>query len=296
LSASTVARWLDEAGVQAKASLPGQLEGLGEVGAVAAEGLWARLRGGAKRVVLLLVDPASGVLLPPIVAVGEESVRYWQGLFERAHLAGLELERLRGVTSDWAGGLVAYVRESLGYLVHQRCLWHFWRNLSKPLAQACAGLVGAAGKQVRGELLALVHGVLDAPSYEQAEAALVALGQHPQGTSLAALLNEQFDHLLVHTLDYFQDLARVSPEWCWRDLRMRLSHGRNPSGLSPQGRSHGCQQRLERSALLWAIYHNFEPTQRRSEHKRHYRHPGQSPLEVTGLSPGKISYLDALAI
>ena len=150
LSASTVERWLDEAGVQAKESVAGQLEGLG---AVAADGLWARLRAGAKRVVLLLVDPASGLLLPPIVALGEESGRYWQGLFARAHSAGLELEEVRGVTSDWVGGLV---RESLAWLMHQRCLWHFWRNpsglspqgrsLSKPLAQACAGLAGAAGQ------------------------------------------------------------------------------------------------------------------------------------------------------
>mgnify|MGYP005845420691 CR=1 FL=1 len=142
------------------------------------------------------------------------------------------------------------------------------------------------GQQVRGELLALVHGVLDAPSYELAEAALLQLGKHAQGASLAALINEQFDHLLAHTLAYLRDLVRVTPEWCWRDCRQRLSHGRN----------HGCEQRLERAALLWAIYHNFEPTQRRKEHKRHYRHPGPSPLEVAGLSPGKISYLDALAV
>jgi hypothetical protein len=75
--------------------------------------------------------------------------------------------------------------------------------------------------------------------------------------------------------------AHVSAKLTWR-----LSDERN----------HGCEQRLERAALLWAIYHNFEPTQRRKENKRHYRHPGQSPLQAAGLSPGKISYLDALVI
>ena len=286
LSASTVERWLNEAGKKAQESVPGQLEGLGPVQAVAADGLWARLRGGAKRVVLMLVDPASGLILPPVVALGEEAARHWQGLFARARLAGLELEELRGVTSDWAGGLVAYVRESLGWLMHQRCLWHFWRNLREPLARACLELAGAVAQQARGELLALLHGVLDAPSYEQAEAALVALRRHAQGANLAALINEQFDHLMAHTLDYFRALVRVSPEWYWRDYRQRLSHGRN----------HGSEPRLERATLLWAIYHNFEPTQRRQEHKRHYRHPGLSPLEVAGLSPGNISYLDALGI
>jgi hypothetical protein len=63
-----------------------------------------------------------------------------------------------------------------------------------------------------------VHGVLDAPSYEQAEAALVRLGEHSQGAGLARVINEQFDHLLAHTLGYFQGLAQVAPQWCWRDL------------------------------------------------------------------------------
>jgi len=53
---------------------------------------------------------------------------------------------------------------------------------------------------------------------------------------------------------------------------------------------------LERAAVLWALYHNFEPAQRRSERKRHYRHPGQSALQVAGVPPGQVSYLDALGI
>jgi hypothetical protein len=53
---------------------------------------------------------------------------------------------------------------------------------------------------------------------------------------------------------------------------------------------------LERAALVWAIYHNFEPAQWRSERKRHYRHPGQSPLQVAGAPPGAITYLDALGV
>jgi len=78
-----------------------------------------------------------------------------------------------------------------------------------------------------------------------------------QGT-LAAGGDAQFDHLLAHRLDYFRDVVRVTPEWYWRDFRMRLSHGRN----------HGNEQRLERAALLWAIYHNFERTQMRKRQER----------------------------
>src|SRR4051812_2105621 len=52
LSASTVERWLDQAGQ------------------VATDGLWARLRGGTKRVVLVLVDNATGLVWPPVVVAG----------------------------------------------------------------------------------------------------------------------------------------------------------------------------------------------------------------------------------
>ena len=38
------------------------------------DGLWVRLRGGTKRVTLMLVDSVSGVIWPPVVAFGEEHV------------------------------------------------------------------------------------------------------------------------------------------------------------------------------------------------------------------------------
>jgi hypothetical protein len=173
-------------------------------------------------------------------------------------------------------------------------VWHIWRNLAGQLtheaAQAAAAATGdlaeAIREQVRGELVALTHGVIDAQSYEQAEAALVALLSHPQGAAIGQFLNQHLDRILVHLVAYYAGLQRVTPEWYWRDFRLRLSRGRN----------HGSDQRLERAALVWAIYHNFEPAQWRSERKRHYRHPGQSPLHVAGVPPGNISYLDALGV
>jgi hypothetical protein len=52
LAASTVHRWLDRAGVAAQASVPGQLQDLAQSAELWTDGLWARLRGGATRVVL----------------------------------------------------------------------------------------------------------------------------------------------------------------------------------------------------------------------------------------------------
>jgi len=294
LAASTVHRWLDGAGKTAQASVDGQLVGIAHPQAVGTDGLWARLKGKAQRVVLLVVDSVSGLVYPPLVAKGEESEGPWQRLFERAKRAGLDLDALRGVTSDGAQGLIAYLRRSLAWVQHQRCVWHLWRNLGGELAKAASkaagDLTGAAAehirKQTREELGGLIHKIMDAHSYDEAEAALATLLGHPLGATIGKLLNEQLDRVLVHLLDYYRGLQRVTPEWYWRDFRLRLSHGRN----------HRSDQRLERAALVWAIYHNFEPAQWRSERQRHYRHPGQSALEVAGAPPGKVSYLDALGV
>lgn len=294
LAASTVQRWLDGAGKSAQASVAGQLTGIAATPVVGTDGLWAKLKGQAQRVVLLVVDSVSGLIYPPIVAKGEASEGPWQRLFARAKQAGLDLDALRGVTSDGAQGLLAYLRRGLAWVQHQRCVWHLWRNLSGELAraasQAAQDLTGAdaeqARQQARTELGGLIHTIMDAKSYAQAEAALATLLGHPLGATIGKLLNEQLDRVLVHLLDYYRGLQRVTPEWYWRDFRLRLSHGRN----------HRSDQRLERAALVWAIYHNFEPAQWRSERKRHYRHPGQSALQVAGVPPGQVSYLDALGV
>jgi len=294
LAASTVHRWLDRAGVAAQASVPGQLQGLAQSAELGTDGLWARLRGGATRVVLLLADSVTGLVWPPVVADREDQAAPWRRLFERARQAGLDWHGIRGVTSDGAQGLSAFLGAALAWVQHQRCVWHIWRNLADDLAQAAAqaaatavgDVADALRAQVRAELVTLIHAVVDAQSYEQAEAALVALLSHPQGAAIGQFLNEHLDRILVHLVAYYAGLQRVTPEWYWRDFRLRLSRGRN----------HGSDLRLERAALVWAIYHDFEPAQWRTERKRHYRYPGQSPLQVAGAPPGNISYLDALGV
>ncbi len=294
LAASTVERWLDHAGRAAQESVAGQLRGVAISRQVGTDGLWVRLRGGAKRVVLAVVDYASGVMWPPVVVTAEECEESWQRLFERAREAGLLLNALRGLTSDGCWGLLACLRRNLVWVNHQRCVWHLWRSLGAALArgaaQAAMGLAGEAAKAAREaarqELVALVHGMLDASSHAQAELNLARLLAHPFGRELAASLGQQMDAALVHLLDYNRRLTRVAPEWYWRDFRLRLSRGRN----------HSSDRRLERAALVWAIYRNFTPAQWRSERKRHYRWPGQSPLAVAGTAIEGVSYLDALCI
>jgi len=277
-------------GRKAQASVAGQLAGVMTTGQMGTDGLWVRLRGGVKRVVLVVVDSVTGVMWPPVVAKGEESAEAWGELFRRAKAAGLELRGLFGVTSDGCHGLTAYLRAELKTVSHQRCVWHLWRSLARELGQQAKGLAGEAAKavreRVRGELVALIRGILNASSYLQAEAALAKLSEHAFGLELAQSIWEVLDAAFVYSLPYNQGLLRVAPEWYWRDFRLRLSRGRN----------FGSEVRSERAALVWAIYRNFTPAQWRSEHKRHYRCPGQSPLAVAGASPGDISYLDALGV
>jgi hypothetical protein len=294
LSASTVERWLDRAGAQAERTLGGQLAGVAGSGQLATDGLWARLRGGTTRVVLLLVDGVSGLVYPPVVAAGEATAAAWERVFARAVRAGLALETLAGVTSDGARGLGAYLNAAREWVNHQRCVFHLWRSLGGELAAAgraaAAGLAGVAAeearRQARQELVGLLHGVLDAASEAAARAALASLAAHPLGAGLARAAAEHLEAALIHLKRYNRGLVRVAPEWCWRDFRLRLSHGRN----------HGSDRRLERAALVWASYRNFTPAQERSERKHRYRHPGQSPLVAAGVPPGTASYLDALAV
>jgi transposase-like protein len=294
LSASSLERWLDAAGAHAQASVADQLVGVTLSGQVATDGLWARLTGRTRRVVLLLADSASGLIWPPVVVAGEEAAAHWHRLFARAARAGLVVRQVHGVTSDGATGLLAYLARSLDWVSHQRCIFHLWRPLTQEILvraqHATRGLTEeaatAARRAVWRESVRMVRAVLNAPTHLDAQRAFDDLAAQPWGEALSGLLDAHLDAALVHLLDYNHGLGRTSPEWLWRDFRMRLSHGRN----------HRSEVRLERAALLFAIYHNFEPAQERSERKRTYRHPGLCPLAVAGVPLRGISYLDALSV
>lgn len=285
LHPSTIHHWLDDAGKRAQESVPEQMEGLGGSGLLGADGLWARLRGGGKRVVLMLTESVSGLLWPPVVQTGEESTAAWGKLFARAQEAGMDLRQVLAVTSDGAQGLAGYLRESLGWAYQQRCVWHLWRNLASGLNQAAAE-AGERKQEVGKELRQLIGGVMDAEGFEEGEEQLAKLGNHPQGQELWEVMVRRFNEVLAHLLPENEGLIRVSPEWVWRGFRLRLSRGRN----------HGSQQRLERASLVWSIYHNFTPAQDRHERGRHYRWPGRSPLAVAGADVKGICYLDALRV
>jgi hypothetical protein len=203
LSASTVDRWLDQAGATATAGVAEQLVGVESSGQMATDGLWTRLRGGTKRVVLALVDHVTGVVWPPVVVAGEGTAAAWETLFTRAEQAGLVLRDLRGIASDGATGLESYRRQALPWVSHQRCVFHLWRGLSGALtaavatAVAAADLTGAAAqraaRQTRRTLIDLIRGVYDAATEAEVQAALARLAAHELGHALAELVAVHLD-------------------------------------------------------------------------------------------------------
>jgi len=286
LVASTVHRWTAKAGQKASEDISGQWEGIENSGQFGADGLWALLRDGAQRVVLMLSDVATGMVMATRAVDGEGKAANWGQLFERAREAGLSWKDIDGLVSDATNGLYSFVNDKMGRVHHALCHWHEWRILSRDVSKVVSEMTKEAQRQARKELGQLLHAILDASSFEAAEAGLQALKAHPYGKKLAQKVNRHFDRLLYHLLPDHQDLVRVSPEWVWRDFRLRLSHGRN----------HGSETRLEEAAQLWMVYHNFTPAQYRSERRRTYKHPGLSPLEVAGAPTEEISYLDALEV
>lgn len=294
LGASTVQRWLDEVGQRAQQTRGRQWADVPSSGQLGADGLWAKLQGKMKAVLLLLSDRVTGVVYPPVVVATEDDPAAWGQLILRAAQAGLRPSRMRGMVSDGTRGLAQFLAARLVWVHHQRCVFHIWRNLATPLRQAAqtaaTGVRGAAASAVRRaprrELATLVHAVLDAADDATAVVALRQLAAHRLGVGLAQALRNEIEQVLVYQSASTRGLGRVGPEWWWRDFRLRLSHGRN----------HRSCARLERAAHLWTVYHNFEPAQWRSEHKRTYRRPGHSPLTMAGVPPGAVTYLDALAV
>jgi hypothetical protein len=294
LSASRVQRWLARAGRQAQASGAGHRTGVPTSGQFGTDGLWAKLKGGATRVVLVLTDSVPGVVFPPVVVSAERPATDWAPLFDHAVAAGLAAETVRGITSDGAVGLAAFLEQQGTWVKHARGPFHRWRNRGGDRAAAAAtaatGLAGAAAtagrRATRRTLVGLVRAGLAARTEAAAQVARAVLAAHPLGTALATARAGVLDAALVPTRAYHDGVVRVGPAGCGRACRLRLSRGRN----------HRTDARLERAALRWAISRNFEPAQVRSERTRHDRRPGRSPLALAGVPPGAVRYLDAVAV
>lgn len=212
LAASSVHRWVDRAGQRAVETIPDQLSGIDEAEELGTDGLWAKLKGQIVRVVLMTVNSVTGLIYPPIVAHGEKAAHAWQQLFARAVAAGLDLQRVRGVTSDGAQGLLGHLRADMSWVEQQRCVWHVWRQLGRAIVktarQATVSLSGPAAAEARAALCAalgeLLHQIVGATSASIAEVALTKLRAHPHGADLAQRVTNIMDRLFIYQMAYTQ--------------------------------------------------------------------------------------------
>jgi hypothetical protein len=113
LSASTVCYWPDQAGLGAEQQVERLYEGVEGSGLLGADGLWARLRGGAVRVLLMVRDSVTGLLYPPVLAAGEEAAAACEQLLAQAERAGLRLAEVRALVSDGAQGLLRCTQRAI---------------------------------------------------------------------------------------------------------------------------------------------------------------------------------------
>lgn len=104
LGASTVQRWVDEAGQRAEQVMRRGLVGVPSSGQLGADGLWARLTGKTKAVLLLLTDSVTGVVYPPVAVATEDDPAAWGRLVWHAARAGLRPSQVQGLTSDGTRG------------------------------------------------------------------------------------------------------------------------------------------------------------------------------------------------
>ena len=65
-----------------------------------------------------------GQTAAPADGLGKGRARPWPHLFERTRRAGLDWNRIRGVTSDGAQGFSAFLCHPMAWVQPQPCVWH----------------------------------------------------------------------------------------------------------------------------------------------------------------------------
>jgi len=288
LSHVTVWRWLQRAGERARQHLAarawagvthfsGQL--VADATAVCVRGVWHSVH--------LIADLRSRVALS-VERLLDDERKVLQGRFRATlHAWGLKASQVRLLVTDGANVYVGVLEKVLRQAVHQRCLYHLWRNI-RPAIQTY--------KQQAGEKAALLvrFAIKALWRIETLEDAYLGLAD----------LERTFGHSAQ-----LKDTLRTIR----RSLREAMAHTRDPTfsertsnvaerffrGFKGRVRRMGCFMSLpgcDRFIAAWQVYAAFQPSQARRERKRHYRFPGQSPLQIAQAPVEGLSWLDALQI
>jgi len=256
-------------------------------GIVASDGAYVRIRG-ISRAVLGIVDALKGTIFGLCPLKDEESDEEIERAFAEAERAGLNLEGIRVLVSDGASGFQEFLARCMHWVLHQRCIFHLWRNVLPIMARYGT----TAGKKRALELKACIAAIWNASSRAEGQIALrlliAAYATEPIAQEAVRIVQETFEEAMTHLAEGMTDVCRTSNpcEWIWRYYKERVrAMGGFMSG-------DGCHN----FSAIWSVALNFRRHQRRKERLRHYAHIGKCPLEVAGVMVQGVTWLDALAV
>jgi hypothetical protein len=254
-----------------------------------------------------LVADSTGVLIRgvrfPLHLIGDEVGRVlmrFQHLQEESELSirgqfgallewwGLAVEQVKVLITDGAIIYPAVCDWILRAALHQRSLFHLWRNT---LAEWGA-YRERVGREAALRFIAHLKRVWDAETLAAAQERFRSLlrvwGSEPELKGALKRVGQTLKEAMVHTQGVVAGMGRSSNE---AERALRRYHQR-VDRMGCFMSEEGC----DNFNGLWMVYVNFEPYQKRKERKRHYCYPGWAPLEIAQAQMAELTWLDVLEI
>jgi transposase-like protein len=286
VSHTTIWRWLQNAGQKCRQRQDLYKE-VPQSGLVVSDAAYVRIRG-VKTAILGIVDGVYRTIFGLCPLKTEESGEEIERAFNRAERAGLNLEWIKVFTSDGGGGFREFLARCLPGVLHQRCIFHLWRNVLPIIARYAT----EKGKLWAAALQLSIAAVWNAGNRAEAEVALRLLVAVFATEAIAReavyIVQETFEQAITYLTAGLANVGRTSNpcEWLWRYYKVRVEA---MGGFMSQS---GC----DNFNAAWETYMNFRRYQRRKERKRQYAHIGKCPLEVAGVMVQGVTWLDALEV
>ena len=285
LSHTTVWRWLQEAGRRAN-KVENRYGEIRQSGIWAADSTLSKVKG--QYVAVLGVADAVSRVVFEIVRIAAESEEEVLKKFARLRRFGADTKTIRGLVSDGADAYRLLVEGVMKRTVHQRCVFHLWRNIGPSIRS----LKAINGEEAAETFKKAVRGVWDARGYEEAKRALETLVEEWSEEALVApalvVIQASFEEAVAHLKGGVPGMPRTSNvvEWLWQAYKRRLR-------IMGQLMSDKGQASFDG---VWTLHASFNRYQKRKERKRRVNNPGHCPLEMAGETVGELCWMDVLAI
>ncbi len=281
----SVWRWLQEAGRRANKE-EDRFSSISQSGIWVADSTLAKVKG-VWLGVLGVADAVSRVVFE-VVRIKAESEDEVLRKFARLRGFGVKTKGMKGLVSDGAEAYRLLIEGVMKRVVHQRCIFHLWRNLGPSIRK----LKETKGDQAAEDFKKAVRAVWGAGTYEEARKGLERLLRDWTVEEVLSpaltLIEASFEEATTHLKGIAEGMPRTSNvvEWLWRGYKHRLR-------IMGQMMSEGG---LNSFNGVWTLHVNFTRYQKRKEKKRVVRNPGNCPLEIAGEQVGQLSWMDVLGI